>query len=54
MPPSKRSEEIANAFHRFVKTGDKSTIENIEYEELKIDGFVKSLSFPRKRESIEG
>ncbi len=34
MPPSERSNEIAAAFQRLIKSGDKSKIESIEYNEL--------------------
>lgn len=34
MPASKRSQDIATAFDRMLRTGDKSNIENIKYNEL--------------------
>ena len=55
MPPSERSNKIANAFHRLIETGDKSNIANIEYAELETAIFQyhldKGIGFYKAMES---
>ena len=55
MPASERSNEIAAAFQRLLKTGDKSNIENIEYKELEMAIFQyhldKNMGFYKAMES---
>lgn len=42
MPPSKESQKIASDFTRYVKTGDKSLIENYKLEEVELALFQYS------------
>jgi len=55
MPPSERSNEIAAAFQRLLKDGDKSTIKKIEYKELETAIFHyyldKNMGFYKAMES---